>query len=442
MMRIILLIAAFLLAVSAQAETYRSHTITVYKTPHPSPAWGWMAINGSSEVVLWGQEKGKRSTRDAAKAALDVYLDEPRAADGLYLSTTGDTGTGAYRIDGALGIDVDAAAGGLQINAEVLPDPAVSPAVTEFYVGKSAADLSSDPIVAVMGERTAGGGGSSQGLEAMIVENATSGTVSISIPLLGNYQHRNTGTVSEARAVFGSAQVWGGGTTVEASGIWGHYGADGSSSTCTTCSAITAAPPFVQNSGAVTTGIGVWIKDQLGTTQYGLKQDGADDTNLLAGATTVSNVTTVSLGSSGATPTSTVKLVVEDSAAAAVQILGPDANAQTLYLGSATAPIGSLLTWRYSTGLLRLATAKAGATFQLDTASGGKALEIDASQNATFYGDRCQTTGSGTVCDYGLQATAPATCSIGDSYKDTSGALCHCESANTWGPINKTGTCV
>lgn len=39
------------------------------------------------------------------------------------------------------------------------------------------------------------------------------------------------------------------------------------------------------------------------------------------------------------------------------------------------------------------------------------------------------------------QATAPATCSIGHIYSDTSGAMCACTAANTWSNMTATGAC-
>lgn len=39
-------------------------------------------------------------------------------------------------------------------------------------------------------------------------------------------------------------------------------------------------------------------------------------------------------------------------------------------------------------------------------------------------------------------ATAPATCSIGDHYIDTSGAACFCTASNTWTNVSGVGTCV
>ena len=45
----------------------------------------------------------------------------------------------------------------------------------------------------------------------------------------------------------------------------------------------------------------------------------------------------------------------------------------------------------------------------------------------------CIETASGTGCDFGLLATAPATCTApGDSYTDTSGAKCQCWTTDTW----------
>ncbi len=39
------------------------------------------------------------------------------------------------------------------------------------------------------------------------------------------------------------------------------------------------------------------------------------------------------------------------------------------------------------------------------------------------------------------KVTAPATCSIGDVYTDTSGAICHCSSTDTWEALGATGSC-
>lgn len=45
----------------------------------------------------------------------------------------------------------------------------------------------------------------------------------------------------------------------------------------------------------------------------------------------------------------------------------------------------------------------------------------------------CLTTASGTACDFGLLATAPATCTAtGDEYKDTFPTWCACFATNTW----------
>ncbi len=40
------------------------------------------------------------------------------------------------------------------------------------------------------------------------------------------------------------------------------------------------------------------------------------------------------------------------------------------------------------------------------------------------------------------KASAPATCSIGDFYVDTSGAACACTATNTFSNMTGTGTCV
>lgn len=60
-------------------------------------------------------------------------------------------------------------------------------------------------------------------------------------------------------------------------------------------------------------------------------------------------------------------------------------------------------------------------------------------------GDLVVTSGKATLGDLlslTPKATAPATCSIGDIYSDTSGALCHCSATNTWEALGATGTCV
>lgn len=46
-----------------------------------------------------------------------------------------------------------------------------------------------------------------------------------------------------------------------------------------------------------------------------------------------------------------------------------------------------------------------------------------------------QTIGIGTICDYGLLATPPSTCTVGDTYTDTSPAKCWCSATNTWSVV-------
>lgn len=53
----------------------------------------------------------------------------------------------------------------------------------------------------------------------------------------------------------------------------------------------------------------------------------------------------------------------------------------------------------------------------------------------------CTTTPSGTICDHGLQATAPVTCTVNDIYSDTSPAQCWCSSTDSWTVISPSGTC-
>ena len=49
---------------------------------------------------------------------------------------------------------------------------------------------------------------------------------------------------------------------------------------------------------------------------------------------------------------------------------------------------------------------------------------------------------SGSVVTYALLATAPATCTVGAEYRDSSGAVCYCSATNTWEQTNGVGTCV
>lgn len=46
-----------------------------------------------------------------------------------------------------------------------------------------------------------------------------------------------------------------------------------------------------------------------------------------------------------------------------------------------------------------------------------------------------------TIFSRATEATAPATCSIGDFYVDTSGAYCGCTATNTWSNFTGTGSC-
>lgn len=78
-----------------------------------------------------------------------------------------------------------------------------------------------------------------------------------------------------------------------------------------------------------------------------------------------------------------------------------------------------------------------GSSANLDLYANGVKMHIEPS------GKVCNITSSGTACDHGLQATAPATCvAPGDEYKDTSGAWCACFTTDTWTVVAGAGTCV
>ncbi|HDY72900.1 MAG TPA: hypothetical protein ENH90_01955 [bacterium] len=66
------------------------------------------------------------------------------------------------------------------------------------------------------------------------------------------------------------------------------------------------------------------------------------------------------------------------------------------------------------------------------------ALSINENADSTFVGD---VNFAGGNLHLAPQATAPATCVIGDFYVDTSGAYCGCSSTNTWENMLGTGTC-
>lgn len=68
-----------------------------------------------------------------------------------------------------------------------------------------------------------------------------------------------------------------------------------------------------------------------------------------------------------------------------------------------------------------------------------EAATIDFQTGST---SRFQINSAANVVKIIPQATAPATCAIGEMYVDTSGAYCACTATNTWSNMTATGTCV
>lgn len=73
----------------------------------------------------------------------------------------------------------------------------------------------------------------------------------------------------------------------------------------------------------------------------------------------------------------------------------------------------------------------------------GADLVLGSAQDIQIYGTSADNSLTTTAEIFRLApiATAPATCSIGDFYVDTSGAACACTAADTWSNMTATGTC-
>lgn len=73
----------------------------------------------------------------------------------------------------------------------------------------------------------------------------------------------------------------------------------------------------------------------------------------------------------------------------------------------------------------------------------GADIVLGSAQDIQIYGTSSDNSITTTAEIFRLApiATAPATCSIGDFYVDTSGAACACTATNTWSNMTATGTC-
>lgn len=100
----------------------------------------------------------------------------------------------------------------------------------------------------------------------------------------------------------------------------------------------------------------------------------------------------------------------------------------------------------YNSGAIRIAGGATRRAFDLGDTSGlvlnvGNVLSDGSSTGSGIVNYYNTPLTTGVIRNTPL-ATAPATCSIGDRYTDTSGADCFCKAANTWEITNATGACV
>lgn len=131
------------------------------------------------------------------------------------------------------------------------------------------------------------------------------------------------------------------------------------------------------------------------------------------------------------------------------------------YSGLARATTGATEVWAWGSGAM--VSMDAGG-FRLDfgapsaTSPGYMPNQADPDTGVCWGGDNDYRVCSGGSSGLGVtttavtnfrtilkaaepQVTAPATCTIGELYVDTSGAWCGCEATNAWGQLNAVGTC-
>ncbi len=176
------------------------------------------------------------------------------------------------------------------------------------------------------------------------------------------------------------------------------------------------------------------IEDSGGTELFVIEAGGSIGSDVGIGIAAPDGTLHVHTASAGAVTANAAAadLVVEDSTDAGISILAPDADFASLVFGSPSDDLGATLSWRHIDGVLTLSTNNSGAELRVRTANNVLAITIDSSQTVTIE----------DLFAINPKASAPATCSIGDFYVDTSGAACACSAANTWSNMHGTGTCV
>jgi len=125
-------------------------------------------------------------------------------------------------------------------------------------------------------------------------------------------------------------------------------------------------------------------------------------------------------------------LVVENSSGAGISILSGAANTGVIAFGTGTSNFLAGIQWAESVDQYITGTSKAGASYVLRSGDSVLALILDSAQEVQVQ----------NILHIVPKASAPATCSIGDFYVDTSGAACACSSTNTWTEMHGVGSCV
>lgn len=126
-------------------------------------------------------------------------------------------------------------------------------------------------------------------------------------------------------------------------------------------------------------------------------------------------------GSAGTVTANTAAddVVAENSASGGFTAIVPDASSGHYAFASPSDNFFAYLSGNYSSGTLGVVNTVGD--IMVSTTTAGAKL--------------CYQNSFGSVCDHGKLATAPTTCTTGDTYTDTSPAKCWCSATNTWAVI-------
>lgn len=175
--------------------------------------------------------------------------------------------------------------------------------------------------------------------------------------------------------------------------------------------------PFASAEFEISTGGNIALAESGGDVAIGIAPGGGDGTFHVRTAN-AGAVTANADGDDG---------VFENSGSAGISVLAGSGSSAWVYFGVGTDnDAGSI---QVSGGELLISSNVASGIVSLKAGTGSKTHR--------FFDDGrfCIIASGGQICEYGKLATAPSTCTVGDTYTDTSPAKCWCSATNTWSVI-------